>query len=163
MEYQTSLASFLGRVTICFLTLSVIYLFYGPPSYEDLELLNVFTYLLVIPLILIPISILLCLFIGIPIRSISKIQKWWHERPYFALAGIIIGLTLCLLSRASNFIEFETVYIGHEKSTIQVPNLNLLSTGWFILAFSILHLYPEALSRFIKKKLGSKTWDENPS
>ena len=156
MEYQTSLVSFFGRITLGFLALCTIYLFFGPPSYEEVDMINSIIYLGAIPLILIPGSILICILVGTPIRAITKIKKWWYERPYIAIAGIIIGLILCYVSKSPSFSETTPVILSDQEYIEKIPNTNILGTGWFVLAFSIIHFYPESLSDFISKKVGSK-------
>lgn len=133
--------------------LSIIYIFLGPPSYIELEMLNELFYLLVLPLILITGTIFFFFLIGTPIRVIPSLFKWWYNRPYILLIFLITGIIICLLSIQTHFMESRTMIIDGEQGIEHTPNFKLLSIGWFVTSFSLTHFYFESFGQFVKNKL----------
>jgi len=88
------------------------------------------------------LTIIICLIIGLPIRLNKKLNHWWTTHFYISIIGTICGLTLLLLALLPNFNETVETIIDGQKTLKQIPNLALLCVGWFLTAFSILHIYP---------------------
>jgi hypothetical protein len=88
------------------------------------------------------LTIGICLLIGLPIRISDRINTWWTERIWLSILGILIGLTLLSLSLVPSMMQ--TINKPIEDVIIQkrIPNLNFAATGWFLTAFSLLHLFP---------------------
>ena len=88
------------------------------------------------------LTILCCLIIGLPIRLISRMKSWWTRHFYVSILLILIGLILLGLSLTPYFIESTTIIKDGFETTEKIPNNGLVITGWFLTAFSTLHMYP---------------------
>ena len=114
-------------------------------------MINGIFYLFIVPPILITGTILLSFLIGMPIRTIPKWFNWWHTRPYIALVLLIIGIIICFVSGQSQFQEPHVT--NSEGEIVKANNLKILSAGWLITSFSLIHFYFSAFCQFIKRKL----------
>ena len=85
MKADSSLYSFLRRLGLAAVALAIIYLKFGPPSYDEVDLVNEVIYLLIVPFFLISGTIAICFLIGLPIRLIPKVFNWWYhcKLPHF--------------------------------------------------------------------------------
>ena len=87
------------------------------------------------------LTIFICVIIGLPLRLHRRLNIWWRTKFYISLVLVIIGLTMCIVSFMPSMIE-EIEY--NQDGIIQfvtVPNMYLVSIGWFMLAFGILHSF----------------------
>ena len=153
LRHEFSVVSILLRIGVTVIVLSIIYIFLGPPSYVELEMLNELFYLLVLPLILITGTIFLSFLIGTPIRAIPSLFKWWYNRPYIVTIFLITGIIICLLSIQTHFMESRTIILNEGEEIEYTPNSKLLCIGWFITSFSLTHFYFESFGQFVKNKL----------
>lgn len=140
MERPNSILLFIGRLVICFVLLFIIYLFYGPVKDVEVETINEILYLFIIPIILIPLTIGICLIVGLPIRLSSKIYNWWLSNSYIAFIGLTLGFIIILLS--PNFTNNIKIVENGVQTYKDFPNETILGTGWFVTAFFLLHFYP---------------------
>ena len=152
LQHQFSMFSLFCRIGISIVALVIIYLRLGPPSYEEVDLINSIMYLGLVPFILIGGTIALCFLVGLPITLSRSINNWWYARPYIALIGLTIGILCCYISNLSQFKESESILLNGENIIRQIPNNRFLIFGWFVTAFSLIHFYPESLSNSIKIK-----------
>jgi hypothetical protein len=90
------------------------------------------------------LSIGICFIIGLPIRLNKQICKWWKKHFYLSIILLIGGLIILLLSLHPALAESVKISIDGYETVKNTPNEVLLSIGWFLTAFSILHLYPPA-------------------
>jgi len=104
------------------------------------ETINEILYLFVIPIILIPLTIAICLIVGLPIRLSSKIYNWWLSNSYIAFIGLTLGFIIILLS--PNFTNDIEIVENGIQTYKDFPNETILGTGWFVTAFFLLHFYP---------------------
>lgn len=75
----------------------------------------------------------ICFLVGLPLR-LTAFGRWWRQRAFLALGGAIAGGALLVLSL---FLE------GSQSGTSTEPkSLVLASSGWFLLAFCLLHIFP---------------------
>ena len=96
------------------------------------------------------VTISLCFVAGLPIRLHRGVREWWVRYYYIAIIGIVAGFVLLALSLLPQFQM--TVLTDGQDVTKQIPNIGFVMTGWFILAFSTLHLFPpEIIIKKIKK------------
>jgi hypothetical protein len=79
---------------------------------------------------------------GLPVRLNKKLNHWWTTNFYISIIGTVCGLTLLLLALLPNFNETATLIIDGQETLKQIPNTILSCAGWFLTAFSLLHLYP---------------------
>gem|GEM_PF-1440312 len=140
LERPNSILLFIGRLVICFVLLYIIYFFYGPVKDVEVETINEILYLFVIPIILIPLTIAICLIVGLPIRLSSKIYNWWLSNSYIAFIGLTLGFIIILLS--PNFTNDIEIVENGIQTYKDFPNETILGTGWFVTAFFLLHFYP---------------------
>ena len=88
------------------------------------------------------LTILFCLLIGLPIRLNKKVNYWWTKNFYISLIGLFIGFSFLIIATFPNFTETVSTEIDGYKTLKQIPDLVLTSTGWFVMVFSILHIFP---------------------
>jgi hypothetical protein len=93
-------------------------------------------------IILSGLTILVCLIVGLPIRLNRKINYWWTTNFYLSIIGTVIGLTLLLIALYPAFSETVTIDLDGQPTLKQIPNFTLTPVGWFLTAFSLLHIYP---------------------
>ncbi len=96
----------------------------------------------IIAIILSGLTILVCLIVGLPIRLKSKLNYWWTTHFYVSIIGAIIGLTFLVLALFPTFRETVTYDLDGVPALKQIPNKLLSVAGWFLTAFSLLHIYP---------------------
>ena len=135
MRTEFSSASILGRSVFAGIVLSAIYLFYGPPNYIEMEMINSVFYLLIVAPISVIGTILFSFLIGTPIRMIPSVFKWWYDHPYIPISLLAFGIVLCHMSGNSNFAHSHTLTFDDEVKTEYTPNLKLLYSGWLIVGF----------------------------
>ena len=140
MRQNTSIPFFIGRLAISFVLLFVIYLFYGPAKDVEVEMINEILYLFIIPVLLIPVTIVVCLLVGLPIRLIPKLNKWWDSNPYIGFIGLTLGLLMIFVS--PNFTDTIKIIENETERIKEIPDYTILGIGWFITAFFLLHFYP---------------------
>ena len=140
MQNDTKIFTFWANIGITIFILLLIYIFLGPPSYVELELINLLFYLVIIPLPLIGGTILICCLVGIPIRLIPNLKNFWEAKPYISVLVFVIGFILLLFS------------IKSENQTDREISLSwLLASGWFLISFSLVHFPYDTLISSIKK------------
>jgi hypothetical protein len=88
------------------------------------------------------ITIIACGILGLPIRLNKKIKKWWTTHFYISIMGTVCGLTLLGISLMPYSTETIKTQIEGAEIMKEIPNSILVLTGWFLTAFSTLHLYP---------------------
>ena len=96
----------------------------------------------IIAVILSGLTILVCLIIGLPIRLNNKLNYWWTTNFYVSIIGTLFGLTFLFLALLPTFRETVTTDLYGHPTLKQIPNSLLSLTGWFLTAFSLLHIYP---------------------
>lgn len=92
-------------------------------------------------------TIVICFVAGLPIRGNERLYKWWFSHPSVPLSGIGISIVLFALSLYPPFMDSHNINIANETVTHNVPNHILSITGWFIVTFCLLHLYPGAFKK----------------
>ena len=107
----------------------------------------------IIGIILVILTIIVCLTVGLPIRLNKKLNHWWTTNFYISIIGVICGLILLFLALLPSFNETAKVAVENGQETLkQIPNSTLSYVGWFLTAFSLLHIYPpRQLTERIKK------------
>jgi hypothetical protein len=95
-------------------------------------------------------TIVICFIVGLPIRLNKNLFKWWTNKFYVSIVGIVCGVSLLLLSFFPHFLQTIKTEIEGQETIRKIPNLSLVVTGWFLTAFSTLHLFPPLI---LRKKL----------
>jgi hypothetical protein len=127
-----------------FITLMVIYMVFALMDYQG-GIDGFIGTTLIQPLIGGVLSILtigICLLIGLPIRIISSLNTWWTERIWLALAGVLFGFSMIIVSVIPSMATIVNTTIEGEVVQRQIPNLSFAGAGWLLTAFSLLHLFP---------------------
>ncbi len=88
------------------------------------------------------VTILVCLIIGLPIRLVKTINSWCSKNYFIFILGTITGLTLLAVSFLPSFKESVKTTIENQETTKEIPNLILVSIGWFLTAFATLQIFP---------------------
>lgn len=88
------------------------------------------------------ISIVFCFLLGLPIRLSTRIKDWWTDHFYLPLTILFIGIVLLSLSGIKLFSKEIVNFTDCAEVEKVVPNLEMVISGWFLMAFSILHTYP---------------------
>jgi magnesium-transporting ATPase (P-type) len=148
------------QVVVTFIATFCIYMFFAL-SDNDFGidgLVGLVIFQPIVSIILSIITIFICLIVGLPIRLSKRINYWWIAKFYIAIIGIVCGLTFLLLSIIPSFMETVIINKDTTQETLkQVPNTILVSVGWLLTAFSLLHLYPPLqLMNKIKYKFSHK-------
>ncbi len=101
-----------------------------------------FLFSLIIAWFLSWLNILIVFIIGLPIRTNYRIFKWWTSHSYIPISLIIIGFVLLFLATTTYFENIITIKINEKNELKRISNIQLQITGWFLITFSTLHLFP---------------------
>ena len=96
----------------------------------------------IIGVILALLTIFVCSLVGLPIRLNGKLNQWWTTNFYISFFGAIVGLTFLTLALLPNFQETVSTQIDGQETVKHIPKGFFAYTGWFLTAFSLVHLYP---------------------
>lgn len=138
-----------------FIALSVIYLLFVNVDLEKADFIYQLLFIVFKPVFLITAcvsTVLICFVVGLPIRSIEKLNHWWIRKSMMQLSIFGLGCTLLILSGNSTFAEMVIIETDGVELVTSRPNFTLITSGWFLTAFSILHFYPHKLRFGIKRK-----------
>jgi hypothetical protein len=102
------------------------------------------------------LTIGICLLIGLPIRISSSLNTWWTERIWLALAGVLCGFSMIIVTVLPSMATIVNTTIEGEVVQRQIPNLGFAGAGWLLTAFSVLHLFPPYQSRIWMEGLIAK-------
>lgn len=149
--------TYLLQTVVTFLVLLPLYMLLALFDYNDgIESFVGFVVQPVIGLIVSFITILTCTLIGLPIRLSRAINDWWVRKPIIPISGIVLASILITLSVLPGLSSTVTYMDGEYAITKETPNETMVITGWCLLAFAILHLYPLAFLR-LRRHLPSDT------
>jgi hypothetical protein len=160
MKKIATLSTFVFQLLLTYGVLFSIYMTFAILDNDEADLISESALLIIHPIyaiILSTITIGCCFIFGLPIRLISKLNKWWSSKPILVILGILAGTTFLLLSLKSNFADHTTVVVDGENKIKQIPNLAMACTGWFLTAFVLLHFYPIPVINSIKMRWLSRT------
>lgn len=89
-------------------------------------------------------TIFICSLVGLPIRLNIELNKWWQDNYYIAIIGTFCGLIFIILAWTPYFINTIGIYSieGYYEGIKRILNAALTISGWFLIAFSLLHFYP---------------------
>ena len=141
----------LFQVTIAFMATFLIYIISAVLQEDKFG----FPFLVFMPIMAFVISLLIvlvCGIIGLPIRLVPAINKWWNRRPLIVFVGAAIGVALLVLSYFPYFTETVDI-VDDINKTKQIPNPGMGLVGWFLIPFTLLHFYPKFIMRWASKKV----------
>ncbi len=91
------------------------------------------------------VTVVCCFLVGLPIRLIDTVHRWWRTHFYLAPILVFVGFTLLVLACMPPLTQQVTVTVeGGRTIERTIPNTTLAISGWFLTGFSTLHTYPPA-------------------
>ena len=107
------------------------------------------------------ITVFTCGIIGLPIRINKKLNEWWRTKFYVSIILIFVGLLFCVISFLPNMVEQVEYEIEGIMEIVTIPNIILAISGWFVIAFGILHSFPPyklqlKITNWLNRKFKSK-------
>ena len=157
MNKIISLATITFQLFTAFGGLFIIYIIFAVLDMNDFDLPSGIGFLIFQPaygFIISGLTIVACIILGLPIRLIPRVYNWWSRKPVIIFIGIFIGLILLLLSLNSHFTETAKINVDGVDRTKEIPNSILVSIGWLLTAFCLLHFYPFPIIKWLRKKYG---------
>lgn len=154
MKKVISIATILFQIFIAFVTLFVIYIIFAllePTDYDCANAVGFLIFQLIFGFFLCSVTIVVCIIVGLPIRLIKEAYNWWSKKPYLIFVGVTIGIILLIVSL--NFTKTTNIKIDGNVRTTQVPNTSLATSGWFLIAFCLLHFYPLTTINWLKTRM----------
>jgi hypothetical protein len=148
------------QLFLTFATLFVIYIVYALLDVDEVDLISGLGFIVFQPLLgfgLTGLTVLICLIAGLPLRLITKVRQWWLTKPLLPVLGASVGLFMLLLSFHSNLTETKQVILNGETIDKEVPNTPLSITGWFLIAFCLLHFYPQTVLSIFRRRQTSSS------
>lgn len=94
------------------------------------------------------VTIIICALVGLPLR-LASFGNWWRQRSYLALAGVLTATGLLLWSLV-------VLRAAAPTASPEPAVLGLAGSGWFLLAFSLLHVFPPA--SFLRRVKSRTRW-----
>ncbi len=142
----------LFQLILSFMVLIGIYLVYAVSDMIEIDLVATIGFLLFQPILGVVftlLTILLCLILGLPIRMIRVVNQFWKTKPIIPIIGTVTGFIFLFLSFLNRNIEIKEVIVENKKVIREVPNLAMSMTGWLLIAFCLLHFYPQSLLKYL--------------
>ncbi|WP_276132058.1 hypothetical protein [Polluticoccus soli] len=133
------------QVAVTFAVLFVVYMVFAVLDGGEADMIHMAGLLFIQPILAVIYSaatIFACYLVGLPIRLNATVNNWWRSRPLIPVIGVVTGIMLLLLSFHGDLSETVTVTLDAEEVTKQIPNITLILTGWFFVAFFSLHFFP---------------------
>ena len=85
-------------------------------------------------------AIVILLVVGLPIRRLTRLHRWWRNHWWIALVSGLVGF---IMMYASWQPEFRVQVLDPELNTlIDSFHPGLAVGGWMLTIFSVLHFYP---------------------
>lgn len=85
------------------------------------------------------VSMAAVVLIGLPIRLIPKVRRWWIENGEIGVSGIILGCVAIVASYIRGHAKEGTAH-GMEH-TAWIPDFPCLLAGWFAMSFFLTHVW----------------------
>lgn len=150
MKQGASRFPFVLQLLLTAAVLYIVYIDYAMRCYIELDLIGLVIQSMVAAL-LIGATLIACLLIGLPLRLVPRVARWWQARPLIPLAGIAAAAFLFWLSTRSGIAQTAEVEEFGNRFAAQVPNFKLVAVGWALLSFCLLHFYPQQLLEKIRR------------
>lgn len=129
------------QVFSTFIILSVLIIMFLPPASPAFSGITGIG-LLFMSLAFITATILFCLLLGLPIRLNQKLNSFWRKHWDLPIWGILLGSMLFSLSCLPTLRIGIVVTKGCHAMGGFLPYPFFAIPGWFLLVFSLLHIYP---------------------
>jgi hypothetical protein len=130
--------------TATFITLLVIYMAFVLLDYQGGidGFIGTALFQPIIGALLSIVTVGICLLVGLPIRLSSNINSWWSEKFWLPILGVLLGLVIIIVSVLPPMRETINATMDGEIIKKQIPNMGAAITGWFLISFSLLHIFP---------------------
>lgn len=154
MKKIISIATILFQIFIAFVTLFIIYMIFALLQPSNYDFPNAVGFLIFQPtfaFFLCSATIVACIIVGLPIRLVQEVYNWWSKKPYLIFGGVTVGIILLIVSLT--FTKTTNIEIDGNVRTTQVPNTSIATSGWFLIAFCLLHFYPITTINWLKRKM----------
>lgn len=151
-----------GQVIFTFILTFSIYMILAIADYEGGidSFVGIAIFHPIIGAIICFLTILVCVIIGLPIRLVSTINKWWTNHFAISVSGILLGIILIIVSVTPLFRETVKVATEGTDRLKEIPNTILSITGWFVTAFCALHVFPPKIIRTFLDKVVTKLFPQ---
>jgi len=147
------------QFTLTFIAIFCIYMLFAllDNDFGIDGLFGLFIFQPIFGVVLSILTIIVCLIVGLPIRLNKKLNHWWITNFYISIIGTFCGLILLIFALVPIFNETTIITENGQETLKHIPNSTLSYIGWFLTAFSLLHIYPpRQLTENIKKLTGKK-------
>jgi hypothetical protein len=133
---------FLAQTTTSFLIQFVI-LLASVQFMAWVEVWEQLAYLVIVFSVAVIVINLAALALGLPVRLVRRLRRWWVARPYVVLAILVLGVAMIALSIVTGrTVDFSPDGYTTDGTTFVVWNDALLYPGLLVIAFSICHYWP---------------------
>lgn len=106
----------------------------------------------ILGIILCSLVISTCLIAGLPIRIVGAINTWWVNHSIVPILGFLAGIISLMLSIIPAFHSHGIIEVDGMDHSRSFPNTFLSITGFLMVAFCALHIYPPKFIRdFVDK------------
>jgi len=133
---------FAGQMVLTMLTLMVLYMtmaIFDTDGGID-GLAGLFFFHPVSALLCAFVTVVICTLAGLFIRLHPRVFRWWTRFFFLDPMLIVFGFILVLLS--AGFTEIRSIEGPEGPVAREVPNAYMFLSGWFLLAFGLMHLFP---------------------
>ena len=156
MRRLISIPPLLFQFIITFLTLFLIFILFfmtkGNENVGIIEGIGFESHKAIYAVIIIAFTMVITFLIGLPIRIIPNLYQWWTPNPIINILALLVGLSLMFFYSKSFFNGESVSGPSGVSSTLIVGDPYQVLTGWFLLTFSLLHLYPVSFSKLAQSK-----------
>jgi hypothetical protein len=139
------------QVAFAFCLLMLVYMVFAVISYQGGVdgMLGMATVQPLMGILFSLITIAACYFAGLPIRLIKALNIWWKRHQLIPVIGLVIAVVI-LLRMIAVYSKIKLTDYSIEDD--YVVNLYLVATGWFLMAFCALHIYPASIIKWMAGK-----------
>ncbi|MEZ5015917.1 MAG: hypothetical protein R2800_02620 [Flavipsychrobacter sp.] len=138
------LISYIFQTIASFVVLMVVYMLLALTDYQGGigGLIGLTFFQPIMGAIFSVLTILACTILGLPIRLSKSIRHWWVRRPFIPILLFVTAVVFIIIAFLPDQMQWGSYWEGDSEIPIRIPNLYFIATGWFTLAFALLHFYP---------------------
>ncbi len=100
--------------------------------------------------LLILTTMLVCIIVGLPIRLNRSLREWWIRKPLIPIVGSMLGLILSVVAFYPSLSDIHHVMVEGEWVKKETPNILFSCSGWLMISFFLLHLFPQSAALYIR-------------
>jgi hypothetical protein len=157
-----NLLTILSQIGLTFIATICIYMVFALLDYQGgIEgIIGITVFQPIFAVLLSVLTIVVCFIVGLPIRLNRVIYRWWTDKFYISIIGVVGGVCLLFLSFSPYFLQAIKAQVEGQETIKKIPNLALVIAGWFLTAFSTLHLYPPIFLRTKLERVLRSLWEK---